>query len=116
MRRCDGVVRFDLEDGTVTEAALPGGRRGSETQFVPRRTGGGQRGAEGGGFLLLLGYVPGAARSELLVLDAANIGAPPLAVVDIGTRVPNGFHALWVDEEKYRNGVEEEEGDALARL
>ena len=35
-------------------------------------------------------------RSELLVLDATNLGAKPVARVVLPQRVPFGFHGLWV--------------------
>ena len=116
---------------------LPEGRRGGEVQFVPRRLPGGGRGGEGDGYILMLAFVPtagegegggaaegaaaggaaGIGQSELLVYDAlAAAGAAPLAVVALGQRVPYGFHALWVDEEKYRGQQEVQGADAQARL
>jgi carotenoid cleavage dioxygenase-like enzyme len=34
--------------------------------------------------------------SELVVLDARDVGAGPLARVALPQRVPYGFHAAWV--------------------
>ena len=35
-------------------------------------------------------------RSELVVLDARDVAAGPLARVALPQRVPYGFHATWV--------------------
>ena len=34
-----------------------------------------------------------------------KIPSSPLAVVELSIRVPNGFHALWVDYEQYDDGA-----------
>ncbi|MFP6639260.1 MAG: carotenoid oxygenase family protein, partial [Myxococcota bacterium] len=38
----------------------------------------------------------GTARSELVVMDASNFQAPPIARVKLPQRVPFGFHGSWV--------------------
>jgi carotenoid cleavage dioxygenase len=35
-------------------------------------------------------------RSEVVVLDASDLGAGPVARVLLPARVPIGFHATWV--------------------
>jgi len=76
-------------------------------QFVPRYP----ESLEGDGFLLLLAYDPATDESELMVYDAMCGGdAAPLAVVAVGTRVPNGFHALWVSADRYEGCEGEREG------
>ncbi len=35
-------------------------------------------------------------KSALVVLDARDIGAGPLATIALPQRVPYGFHATWV--------------------
>lgn len=99
----DGLVRFDLASGEVKQITLPDGRRGGEPQFVPRRLPGGGRSAEGDGYLILFTHVPGADTSDLCVFDALTMSPDPLAIVAIPSRVPYGFHALWVDVEKYQS-------------
>jgi len=46
----------------------------------------------------LLSYVyhPDRKRSDLVVLDATDVSAGPVATVKLPTRVPYGFHATWV--------------------
>jgi len=34
--------------------------------------------------------------SALLVLDAQNVSAAPIACIDLAQRVPFGFHGSWV--------------------
>ena len=35
-------------------------------------------------------------QSEIVVLDASNLGKPALARVKLPQRVPNGFHGSWL--------------------
>jgi carotenoid cleavage dioxygenase len=57
---------------------------------VPRGT------AEGCGYLLAVVYRGAEKRSDLLVLDAEDVAAGPLAVAALETRVPFGFHGNWM--------------------
>jgi len=99
----DGLLRYDLEKRETLQLTFPGGRRGGETQFVPRRYENGVRGTEGDGYLLVFTFMPDSGASELLVFDASTMSEVPLAIVSIPTRVPYGFHALWVDTERYED-------------
>jgi carotenoid cleavage dioxygenase len=44
-------------------------------------------------------YDTGQNRSELVILDAQDLGAPVLARVHLPVRVPYGFHGSWVPDE-----------------
>ena len=48
----------------------------------------------------LLGYVYDSAtdKSELLVLDAHDLGSGPVARVALPVRVPAGFHGNWIPD------------------
>lgn len=71
---------------------LPEGDATSEPVFVPRTT----DTPEGDGWILAVVFRGAQARSDLLVLDALNVAAGPLATVEIPHRVPNGFHGNWL--------------------
>jgi carotenoid cleavage dioxygenase len=48
------------------------------------------------GWLLTYVYDAGAGSSDLVVLDAQNVAAPPVATVHLPQRVPAGFHGNWL--------------------
>lgn len=86
----DGVVRYDHHRGTRSEVRLPG--YSGEAVFVPRAP----DAPEGEGFVLTNLWRPDTDRSELVVLDAENLAAGPLASVMLPHRVPHGFHANYL--------------------
>jgi carotenoid cleavage dioxygenase len=89
----DCVVHVDCAAGKRDMLLLPPGDFVSEPVFVPRGPGA----AEGDGFLLAVVYRGRADVSELLVLDAQDVAAGPLATAVLPRRVPYGFHGNWVD-------------------
>ena len=64
-----------------------------EPCFVPK---GGSEGAEGEGWLLTMVGRRAENRTDLVILDALNIDAGPVAVVKFPCRVHEGFHGIWV--------------------
>ena len=84
----------DLGAGTVTEHHFGAGCTPSEFVFVPA----GPDAAENEGWLM--GYVHTGATdtSSLQILDATDVAAPPVARVELGHRVPQGFHGNWMPE------------------
>jgi len=100
----EGILRHDMVTGQTTTLTHPGGRMGGECSFVPRRYANGRRGEEGDGYLVLHAYRPGCKDdlTDVLIYNATfGANEKPLAIVTMPTRVPSGFHALWVDEEDY---------------
>lgn len=91
----DGLVKYDLDTGGQERYGFGAGRYGSEAPFAPRP------GAttEDDGYLLSLVYDAATDRSELVILDAADISHGPVARVMLPVRVPNGFHSCWVPAE-----------------
>ena len=87
-----GVIRHDFATGERTLWDPGPTRHGGEWLFVPDELGDG----EGDGWLL--GYVhdEATAVTELVVLDAADVAAGPVASVALPQRVPYGFHAAWM--------------------
>ncbi len=88
----DAIVHYDLASGARRAHRLPRGSSTGEPVFVPRSP----EAAEGEGFLLALVYRAGEGRSDLLVLDAQNVEAEPLATALLPHRIPYGFHGNWV--------------------
>ncbi|KAH7862221.1 hypothetical protein Vadar_001621 [Vaccinium darrowii] len=106
-----GIIKFDLhaepESGnTRLEVGgnvrgifdLGPGRFGSEAVFVPRKFG--ITSEEDDGYLLFFVHDEESGKSEVNVIDAKTMTADPVAVVELPTRVPYGFHALFVTEEQ----------------
>ena len=82
--------RHDLHHGTSTEHAFAPGHVPGEAVFVPAE--------HGEGWLLAYVYDATADRSDLVVLDAGNIAAAPVATVHLPQRVPSGFHGNWLPD------------------
>ena len=89
--RFDSIVRYDVKSGRRIDHRLRRGSIAGEAVFVPRSSGA----TEGEGFLLALVNREAEKESDLLILDAENLEAEPLAVVRCPTRVPSGFHGNW---------------------
>ncbi|MGB0921810.1 MAG: carotenoid oxygenase family protein [Alphaproteobacteria bacterium] len=64
-----------------------------EPIFVPRNN----AVAEGDGFLVAPTYNVGSNTSDIVVLDAMNVSAGPVATAHLPTRIPYGFHGTWKD-------------------
>ncbi|MGW0807777.1 carotenoid oxygenase family protein [Nonomuraea sp. NPDC002799] len=90
------TIKFDT--GTGRRQLLSHGehRMPGEAVFVP---------AEGGvneddGYLLTIVSDLKANASQLLVLDATDIGNTPIATVELPRRVPAGIHGHWIEDNK----------------
>jgi carotenoid cleavage dioxygenase-like enzyme len=92
----DSLVKHDLASGDVVRRPLPPGVLCGDVSFAPRVPGGDGDGDGDDGHILLLTHVLAEDRAEMLVLDAKDILAPPVATVHIPVRVPFGFHCEWV--------------------
>ena len=97
----NGVIKFDLAEGTAHAQPqihqLGESRYCGEPVFAPRPGGIG----EDDGWLLIFVHDEGTNQSELLILDAQNLEAAPVARVLIPQRVPYGFHGAWVSQAQY---------------
>lgn len=87
-----GVLKYDLDGDTVEAHDFGTGMQPDEPLFVPHPDGG----AEDRGWLLSFVYDHANNRSRLAILDAQDMGAPPVAEIHLPQRVPFGFHGLWV--------------------
>lgn len=87
----NGLSHVDHETGKRSDYRLDGGDAISEPVFVARSGTAG----EGDGYLLASAYRWNDRRSDLLVFDTDDISSGPIAVAELDTRVPQGFHGLW---------------------
>ena len=91
----DQLVRHDLITGAAVEhafgtAASPG--LPGEAVFVPS-TGPAD---EGNGYYLTYVYDSARDGSDLVILDASDFAADPVATIKLPHRVPFGFHGNWI--------------------
>jgi carotenoid cleavage dioxygenase-like enzyme len=86
------IVRYDLTTGE--KAVHDFGDNGQPGEFVFAEADAKSGEAEG----WALGFVYDKARngSDLVILDASNPAAAPVATVSLPQRVPHGFHGSWV--------------------
>ncbi len=96
--RFDGLWRRDRTTGQRIDHWFGPGRFGSEAPFAPRD---GSTGSDDG---YLVSFVTDErdGRSEVEILDAADLAAGPVARVRLPQRVPLGFHATWVRPDQFR--------------
>jgi carotenoid cleavage dioxygenase len=87
-----GVVHVDGKGSRRGQYLLPAGDTISEAVFVAR----GDDAAEGDGWLLAAVWRARENRSDLAVFNATDVEAGPVALVQLGHRVPDGFHGNWV--------------------
>jgi carotenoid cleavage dioxygenase-like enzyme len=85
-----GLARRDDSDGTFDTFTPDPSVRVNECTFVPSGPG------EGEGWMLTYAWDRARGASDLLILDALNMAAGPVAAVHLPTRVPYGFHGTWV--------------------
>jgi carotenoid cleavage dioxygenase-like enzyme len=88
----DSLTYIDILSGRQASYELPPGEAAGEPIFVPRST----DAPEGEGWLLSVIYRATTNTSDLIILDAQNILAGPVATVHVPRRVPFGFHGNWV--------------------
>ena len=87
-----GIVHVDGNGSRRGQYLLPAGDIISEPVFVARA----DEAAEGDGWLLAAVWRAGENRSDLAVFNATDVGAGPVALVQLAHRVPDGFHGNWV--------------------
>lgn len=95
----DGLIKFDFETEDNGKPRQHIHHLGDncycgEAVFAPRN----EATAEDDGWLLTLLHDENQNQSELLVVDAQQLEAEPVARVILPQRVPYGFHAAWISE------------------
>lgn len=92
----DGVIKYDFSSGKSQVHEFGQGRYGGDLVFVPRPG----ATAEDDGWLVTCVHDEGSETSELVVMNAQDVTADPIARVLIPQRVPYGFHSIWISEEQ----------------
>jgi carotenoid cleavage dioxygenase-like enzyme len=87
------LLRYDLHTGSVVEHRFEPGQRPSEAAFAPADDRPG-----GAGWLMTYVYDAAGDTSDLVILDAADPTAAPVATIHLPRRVPFGFHGNWLPD------------------
>lgn len=87
--------KYDLRTGACTEHHLGAGVRGGEPVFVPSSP----EAADDEGWVLSLVHDTTTDESRLVIVDAQDFAAPPVATVHLPRRVPYGAHGSWVPDQ-----------------
>lgn len=95
----EGLVKYDVERRTSQRYLHGAGRTANEAPFAPRV---GAKDEDDGYVVAFVADANAADSGEVIILDAKNISAGPLARVLIPQRVPVGFHATWIPGEQLR--------------
>ena len=88
-----GTYKYDLANGAArTQHTYPDGHVPGEPSFVPAE------GAtnEDDGYLMTYVYAGDTDTSYLVILDASDVAADPVAEIHLPRRIPTGFHGCWI--------------------
>jgi carotenoid cleavage dioxygenase-like enzyme len=93
------LVRYDLQGDSAVEHRFGRGRRGvpgapGEAVFAPADG----RPDELSGWYLTYVYDAETDSSDLVIIDASDFAAEPVARVRMPQRVPHGFHGNWIPD------------------
>lgn len=97
----EGVIKYDFDNGTSQVHNYGAERYGGEAVFAPRPNGT----AEDDGWLITFVHDHNSDTSELVVLNAQDLTAEPVARVVMPQRVPYGFHGTWVTQDQLINSI-----------
>jgi carotenoid cleavage dioxygenase-like enzyme len=85
------IAHVDLSTGRRASYDFAAGDGAGEPIFVPRSA----NAAEGDGWVIATVYRGAENRSDLVIFDAQDIKAGPIATAQMPRRVPFGFHGNW---------------------
>lgn len=88
------LYKYDLTTGECWEHHLGEGVRGAEPVFAPASPDAG----EDEGWVISLAHDTRTDESRMVIVDAQDFTAPPVAVVHLPRRVPYGAHGSWVPD------------------
>ncbi|MFI0461451.1 MAG: carotenoid oxygenase family protein, partial [Ilumatobacteraceae bacterium] len=84
--------KYDLSTGQCWEHHLGATTRGGEPVFAAST----KDGAEDDGYVMAIVHDTATEKSRMVIIDAQNFTAPPLATIHLPQRVPYGAHGSWV--------------------
>lgn len=90
------MIKFDLHAQSSTTYEFDRPTQVGEAVFVPAAA---HATEEDAGWLLSIITPRDGSASELLIMDAADITADPVARIQLPRRVPAGFHGSWIPED-----------------
>ncbi len=91
----NAIGAYDVTSGAVSSWRPGPALQPNEVTFVPES----ETSGEGEGWLLTFVWDRAANASSLVVLDATDVAAGPVASIDLPQRVPFGFHGTWLASE-----------------
>jgi carotenoid cleavage dioxygenase-like enzyme len=83
------LYKYDLHKGNCEEHYLGKNVRGAEPVFAAGGPG------EDEGWILNLNHDENTGKSKMIIIDAQNFTAAPIATIHLPTRVPYGAHGNW---------------------
>jgi len=86
--------KYDLRTGACTEHHLGEGVRGAEPVFAPASPDAG----EDEGWVISFTHDTNSGESHLIIVDAQDFSAAPVATIHLPRRVPYGAHGSWVPD------------------
>ncbi|HEY0498430.1 MAG TPA: carotenoid oxygenase family protein [Kutzneria sp.] len=89
------IVKFDTDRGLIGRHELGENWRAGEAVFVPAAD---SRGEDEGWLLSIVTNTDPTVAAQLLVHDATDLAAKPVASVLLPRRVPAGFHGSWIPD------------------
>ncbi|NIV17706.1 MAG: 9-cis-epoxycarotenoid dioxygenase [Woeseiaceae bacterium] len=94
----DGILKYDLTDGSHVMHRFEEHFYGSEPAFAPRL----DAADEDDGYVITFVSNARTGESRALILDARNLADEPVAQVHIPQRIPLGFHGTWANMSEFR--------------
>jgi carotenoid cleavage dioxygenase len=86
------LYKHDLSKGTTLVHDFGKGRSAMEPVFVPRP----DAKTEDDGWLMSYVFDENTNKTDVVILDALNFQADPVATIHLPVRVPYGFHGNWI--------------------
>jgi len=96
-----GIGHVDVHTGELDFWAPGAGDGVQEGQFVPRA----RDSPEGDGWLIVPVSRVSQMRSDLVILDARQLAAGPIATLKLPVRVRSTFHGTWVPDTALQSGL-----------